>query len=171
MQGIFNYFSNNISQILKYYFRGQPDNKINTLEEIRVRSNGSICLKFSDDSQILSNKVLYEDIIQTLQIMCDNSIYSYQNEICNGYITVKGGHRVGITGNCVIQDEKLININYISGLNFRISRQIIGCSSKVLEHILRLKENTVYNTLIVSPPGARENHPTKRFDKKYKYRN
>ena len=87
--------------------------------------------------------------------MCDNSIYSYQNEIKNGYITVKGGHRVGITGNCVIENEKVININYISSINFRIAREIIGCGNKALPYILKIKENTIYNTLIISPPGAR----------------
>lgn len=129
--------------------------EINTLEEIRIRSNGNITLKFSDKQEILSKKITYKDILETLQIMCDNSIYSYQNEIKNGYITVKGGHRVGITGNCVIENEKVININYISSINFRIAREIIGCGNKALPYILKIKENTIYNTLIISPPGAR----------------
>ena len=129
--------------------------EINTLEEIRIRSNGNITLKFSDKQEILSKKITYKDILETLQIMCDNSIYSYQNEIKNGYITVKGGHRVGITGNCVIENEKVININYISSINFRIAREIIGCGDKALPYILKIKENTIYNTLIISPPGAR----------------
>lgn len=171
MQGILKYFSKNISQILKRKFEGQTIEKLNTLEEIRIRSNGRISLKFAQNNQILEEKIRYEDIIQTLQIMCDNSIYSYQNEICNGYITVKGGHRVGITGNCVIENGKVININYISSLNFRIARQIIGCSNKILEHILKIKENTIYNTLIISPPGARKNYLITRYCKKYKYRN
>lgn len=171
MQGIFNYFSKNISQILKRNFEGQPTEKLNTLEEIRIRSNGSISLKFARNQEILRDRIMYVDILQTLQIMCDNSIYSYQHEMCNGYITVRGGHRVGITGNCVLENGKVININYISSLNFRIARQVIGCSNKALEYILKIKENTVYNTLIVSPPGVRENNTAKRFDKEYKYRN
>lgn len=164
MQGILNYFSQNISQILKRNFEGQPIENINTLEEIRIRSNATIALKYTQSQEILRERIKYEDILQSLQIMCDNSIYSYQNEICNGYITVKGGHRVGITGNCVIENGKVININYISGLNFRIARQVLGCSNKALEYILKIKENTIYNTLIVSPPGVRKNHITKRFN-------
>lgn len=70
-----------------------------------------------------------------------------------GFVTVKGGHRVGITGSCVVEDGKIININYINSLNFRISRQIIGSSERILKHVLNLKNNSVYNTLIVSPPG------------------
>ena len=86
--------------------------------------------------------------------MCENSIYSYQKQIAEGFVTINGGHRVGISGSCVIENEKVININYINSLNFRISRQILGCSNNILKHILNLEENSVYNTLIVSPPGA-----------------
>jgi stage III sporulation protein AA len=155
MLEIFDFFSKKISQILKEELVDKPMEEINTLEEIRIRSNGNITLKFSDKQEILSKKITYKDILETLQIMCDNSIYSYQNEIKNGYITVKGGHRVGITGNCVIENEKVININYISSINFRIAREIIGCGNKALPYILKIKENTIYNTLIISPPGAR----------------
>lgn len=61
----------------------------------------------------------------------------------------------GITGNCVIENGKVLNINYISSINFRIAKEIIGCANKALPYILDLKENSIYNTLIISPPGAR----------------
>ena len=89
-----------------------------------------------------------------MQQICDNSIYSYQNQICNGYITLKGGHRVGISGNVVVKDGKIINITYLSSLNFRIAKQVLGASDKIIKYILNLKENDVYSTLIVSPPGV-----------------
>ena len=154
MLEILNFFSKNISENIKMYLKGQPAEICKKLEEIRIRSNGSIALKFIEHQEILENRIVYQDILDTLQIMCENSIYSYQNEIKNGFITVKGGHRVGISGNCVIENGKVININYISGMNFRIAKEIPGCSNKALEYILNLKENSVYNTLIVSPPGA-----------------
>lgn len=72
----------------------------------------------------------------------------------NGFVTIKGGHRVGITGSAVMEDEKIININYIYSLNFRIAREVIGCSKRVLKEVLNLEENNIYNTLIVSSPGA-----------------
>ncbi len=168
MLGILNYFSKNISQILNKYLAGQPLERIHTLEEIRIRSTGYIALKFSKSQEILKEKINYQDIIETLQKMCENSIYSYQNEIKNGYITVRGGHRVGIAGSCVIDNGKVININYISSINFRIAREVLDCSNKILQYILKIEENTVYNTLIVSPPGARKNNNAKRFNKKYK---
>ena len=152
MLEVLNFFSKSISQILREELKDKP---IPNLEEIRLRSNGSIALKFSQNSIILHQKVTYKDILETLQIMCNNSIYSYQNEIKQGFITVKGGHRIGIAGNCVIENGRVININYISSINFRIAKQIIGAGNKALQYILKLRETTIYNTLIISPPGVR----------------
>lgn len=69
----------------------------------------------------------------------------------------------GITGNAVVKDGQVVNINYISSLNFRIARQIFNCSNMALPYILEPQYNDIYNTLIVSPPGLRENHFIKRF--------
>ena len=166
MLEILNYFSKNISKILKENFIGQPREKLKTLEEIRIRSNGSIALKFAAWQEILCKNISYEDILQTIQLMCDNSIYSYQNEICNGYITIKGGHRVGISGNCVIENGRVINIKYISSINFRVAKQILGCGNKALQYILKIPDNSIYNTLIISPPGVRKNYIIKRYNSK-----
>lgn len=53
----------------------------------------------------------------------------------------------------VQKDGQVLNISYIYSLNFRISRQVLGCSRKILPYILNIKENTIYNTIILSPPG------------------
>lgn len=152
MLEVLKFFSKNISNILKEALEDKP---VETLEEIRLRSNGSIILKFTGKQIVLPQKITYQDILQSLQIMCDNSIYSYQNQIKQGFITVRGGHRVGIAGSSVIENGKVININYISSINFRIAKQIIGSGDKALQYILKPEENSIYNTLIVSPPGAR----------------
>ena len=65
-----------------------------------------------------------------------------------------GGNRVGIAGNVVIKDGQVSNISYIYSLNFRISHQINGASDNILKYVLDTENNTIFNTLIVSPPGA-----------------
>lgn len=100
---------------------------INLLEEIRLRVNRPILLKIGPLEIKIDHIITSEEILETLQHICDNSIYSFQNQICNGFITIKGGHRIGITGNVVIKDDKVINISYVSSLNFRIAKQIIRC--------------------------------------------
>lgn len=145
-----------MEEILKA-FPEEIKNKIkifsDTLEEIRVRVNKPIILKYGQAEEILEYIVTSQMILKILQNICENSIYSYQEQICNGYITIKGGHRIGITGNVVIKDNNVINISYICSLNFRIARQVIGCSDKAIKHIINLEQNSIFNTIIVSPPG------------------
>lgn len=124
---------------------------INNIEEIRIRTAKPVILKNNTEEKLVDYITSSETVLQILQKICDNSLYSYQNQICEGFITIKKGHRVGITGNAVIKDGKVITLSYISSLNFRIARQILDCSNKALTYILN--NNKVWNTLIVSPPG------------------
>lgn len=145
---LINYFPLQIrDKILKYR------DKFNMLEEIRIKTNVNIILKIGQADIIVDYITNQDELLQILQTICDNSIYSYQSQICNGYITLKGGHRVGITGSTVIEDGKVKNITYIYSLNFRVAKEIIGCSASIIKDILKLEENTIYNTIIVSPPG------------------
>lgn len=154
ISNIFKYFPQNIGSMLEEYFKGTDTNMYISLEEIRLRVNKPIILKFNQFEKVFEYQITTEDILETLRIICENSIYSYQNQICNGYITIKGGHRVGITGNVVIDNNKVVNINYISSLNFRVAKQIIGCSNKIIKYVIDSENNSIYNTLIVSSPGA-----------------
>lgn len=138
----------NREEILRYW------NARNNLEEIHIRVDKPIILKFDSYEVVCECYTTQEEILNIMQHICNNSIYAYQNQICEGFITVKGGHRIGITGSAVIADGKITNIKYISSLNFRLSRQVIGCSRDILPEILNYSDNTIYNTLIISNPGA-----------------
>ncbi|MGI6703383.1 MAG: stage III sporulation protein AA [Clostridia bacterium] len=92
-----------------------------------------------------------EDTEKALQLMCDCSVYSIMDELREGYITIRGGHRVGVVGKVVTEGGRVKTIKEISGLNIRVSRQVIGCGSSLMPHIVRGREG-VYNTLIISPP-------------------
>lgn len=170
ISNLLTYFPEEISQEIEKYFEEDTEEKNKTIEEVRLRVDKPIALKFNKEEIILKIVVNQEMILKILQKVCDNSIYSFQNQIREGFITIKGGHRIGITGSCVIEDGKVLNINYISSLNFRIAREIRGSSNKIIKYILNLENNSVYTTLIVSPPGVRKNNYFKRFDKKNKYR-
>lgn len=155
ISSLLSYFPEQISKEIEEYFKEDTEEKNKFIEEIRLRSDRPLILKFNKEEVVLKTVVNQEMILKTLQKVCDNSIYSYQNQIREGFITVKGGHRIGITGNCVIENGRVSNINYISSLNFRIAKQIKGCSNKLLKYVLDLENNNVYTTLIVSPPGVR----------------
>lgn len=130
------------------------EHNIQKLEEIRIRANKPVILKLGQVEIVLSYTITTNEIIGILQNICNNSIYTYQNQICNGFITLPGGNRVGIAGNVVIKDGQVSNISYIYSLNFRISHQINGASDNILKYVLDTENKTIFNTLIVSPPGA-----------------
>lgn len=99
MSNILNYFPIRISNLIK-------QNDIHSLEEIRIRTNNPIILKTEQNEIILDYIPKQDEILKILQLICDNSIYSYQNQICNGYITVEGGHRVRNNRRCCIRRGK-----------------------------------------------------------------
>ena len=150
MNSIYKYFPDKIQKLLIQ----EIGEDIEKLEEIRIRVSKPIVLKFNSYEKVLRYFITSDEILNILGLMCENSIYSYQREIAEGFITLKDGHRVGVTGSCVTQNGKVININYINSLNFRICRQVLGCSKKIINYILDLEKNSIYNTLIVSPPGC-----------------
>ena len=112
----------------------------NQLEEIRLRCGQHIILKLNTGDKIIRNTITTEDILSTVQLFCENSVYSYQNQIANGFITINGGHRVGISGSCVMEDGKVKNINYIYSLNIRIAKEIKGSSNKILKDIINIDQ-------------------------------
>ena len=146
MEEILNFFPEDIKQKIN-------QNLLEDLEEIRIRTHKPILLKNKQTEKQIDYPITPDTVLQILQKVCENSIYSYQNQICNGFITLNGGHRVGITGNAVMKDGQVINLNYISSLNFRIARQVFNCGDVALPYILKASCNDIYNTLIVSPPG------------------
>ena len=154
MREILIYFSDNINNIILEVLKQNQGAKIeDNLQEIRIRINRPIILKLRDIDICINYIVTERDIMQTLEKLCQNSLYAYKKQISEGYITIQGGHRIGITGTGVIEDDKIVNLKYISSLNFRIAREIKGCSKKILKEIINLNENTIYNTVLVSPPG------------------
>src|SRR5574344_1262648 len=142
---IIKFFPNEIQDKLIPLFQTNKN-----IEEIRIRINLPIILKIDNYEKIVNHIITGEEINEIVECICENSLYSYQHQISNGYITINGGHRVGIFGSAVVKNNEIINLNYISSLNFRISRQVIGCSNNIIGEILNKHTNNIYNTLIVS---------------------
>ena len=134
--------------LLKY------DDLYEQIEEIRIRNNKPIIIKAENDNKVLKYIVSEKEILEIFEKICENSVYSYRKQICEGFITIKGGHRIGLTGNVVMEEQKIVNITYISSLNFRIAREKIDCSNNLLSYVINIPKNNIYNTLIISPPGC-----------------
>lgn len=87
---LFKYFSPNIQRVLDKFFSESNSNKYLMLEEIRLRSGRPVILKLANNEKVLEYLVTIEDMIETLSNICENSIYSYQNQICNRVYYYKG---------------------------------------------------------------------------------
>lgn len=120
------------------------------LEEICLRAERSAILVGSTFEEIIRtpSKADVEYIVQSIS---KQSLYAYENEIANGFITLKGGHRVGLCGQAVCHNGYISSIKNISALNFRIVGHFSGGVKKI-GHFLKLKDGRVGNILIVSPP-------------------
>lgn len=152
IEEILKYFPTNIYNILLYTLEQNSQIEEN-IQEIRIRVGRPILLKLRQADILIEYVVTQTEVLQTLERLCENSIYAYKNQICAGFITVKGGHRVGITGTAVMEYDKVINMKYITSLNFRVAREVINCSNKILGQMIDRENNNIYTTLIVSPPG------------------
>lgn len=91
-------------------------------------------------------------IAQTFRRLCENSVYSKEEDIRQGFLSLPGGHRVGICGSATVRQGEITFIQHISALNIRIAHEVIGCADSVMPYVFGGGE--VHNTLIVSPPGA-----------------
>lgn len=90
------------------------------------------------------------DLERTIQVLSQSSLYAWEDEFKNGYLTIPGGHRIGFVGRGVLEKGSLKILKEISGINYRIGRQVLGCADKVMPYIIR--QGQIQHTLIISPP-------------------
>lgn len=154
--GVFSYIPRGISRYLDFISE-------DGLEEIRLRCGQpvSLCynsgIRYVDKSGRLTDKaeravrVTRGHINEGMELITSSSVYAVENRIQNGFITLKGGHRVGICGQCVIKNGGISFIDNISGLNYRLARQIKGIADSVIDCIA--VGSTIRSTLIAAPPN------------------
>lgn len=137
----------------------------NDLTEIRLRINQPVILVFSNTDMMVTpdgqktNEVKQayacsqEDLARTLHSISRNSLYAFEQELKLGYITIHGGHRIGLAGQVLVEGREIKAIKNISSLNIRIARQIKGCADSVMPYIVSA-DRTIMSTLIIAPPRS-----------------
>ena len=137
---------------------------IDQITEIRIRVHNPIII-YHNHKEISLDKngeLLYSvengysfdyiELQKLIDFWCMDSRYAFQEEIKKGFITIKGGHRIGICGEVIYDVQgKIQTIKYISSINIRIAHEIQGIANSLMRHIY-LHEK-IANTLIISPPG------------------
>lgn len=117
-----------------------------TVHEITLRSGRPLCIYCADRRYCLTPSgilidsaqgdgivsVTAQEMQEILMSLCDYSVYSRQEDLVKGYLTVSSGVRVGVCGTAVIKEKQIVNLRHISTLSFRIPREVKDCSRTVL---------------------------------------
>lgn len=129
--------------------------------EIRLRKGFAIKILYNGNflylvnngvSKLREQAIICDDyaIDEIINIVTEHSLYAFNEQICKGYLRADNGIRIGLGGECVVDNDKIITIKNFSSLNIRIPHQVKGCAKKIINSII--VDNNVLNTLIISPP-------------------
>lgn len=157
---IYPYFPETILTLLKKAARDE----LNAIVEIRLRAgqpllllsqgkegflakHGGIVEKF-DEAYVCTKR----ELDQILQAMSKHSLYALGQELRQGYLTLDGGHRVGLAGKTAVEKDGLRAIQEIGSLNIRIAHEVRGCAKAVMPYIW--DKHGLRNVLIIAPPRA-----------------
>ncbi len=107
-----------------------------SIVEIRLRAGRpAVLVDIFREMQVCSGVLTAEDIGECFTEICQYSVHSFQSDIAEGFITLDGGHRVGICGTAVKNGGKIEFLKNISGLNIRIAHEVVGCSDELFKRV------------------------------------
>ena len=134
------------------------------LQEIRLRMNAPLLIIYGNKEAFITEDAKMEDnptkavlitkneIRETMEYISNYSLYAFEEEIKQGFITINGGHRIGIAGKIIIEDDAIKGMKHISFINIRLAHQVKGCADPVLPYLFHKQMPGIYHTLIISPP-------------------
>jgi len=134
------------------------------LQEIRLRINAPLIIIYDNrelfvtgDAELVKSHlqaiiITKNEIRETMEYISNYSLYAFEDEIKQGFITISGGHRIGIAGKTILENDMIKGMKHISFINIRLAHQVKGCADTVLPYLINDKANGIYHTLIISPP-------------------
>lgn len=135
------------------------------IQEIRLRAGRPVVIHIDAGEAFLTQQgeltdscadacaVTEKELDEILEHICHYSPYAFEEELRRGFVTVAGGHRVGVAGQAVIEtDGSVRTLKNISYVNIRIAHEIKGAADDILSELYRA--GSLKSTLIISPPGC-----------------
>ena len=123
----------------------------NNLQEIRIRAGRPVTVLCGNREYISGRVTDGAQVNEILAYLSSYSLYAYEDEIRQGFLSLPGGHRVGLSGQTVLESRRIKTITEISSLNIRFAHEIRGCADGLLPHLW--ENGRLLHTLIVSAPG------------------
>jgi stage III sporulation protein AA len=136
----------------------------NRAEEIRVRDGRPLEIVAAGDYTFVDRegcptlrseaafRPTRDDCLKLLDRITNHSVYTMEEQLRRGYITVQGGHRIGLVGRAALERGSIRTLQQIGGFNVRIAREVKGCASMLLPQLWDAEARRLHHTLIVSPP-------------------
>ena len=131
------------------YVKQIPPLQRDRIEEIRIRINRPIEITVNGVPQFLSHHVTTEEAMQLLNKISHFSLYTLEEELKRGYVTIDGGHRIGLAGKVILENGRVKAIRDISSYNIRIAKERIGISEMLIPYLF---EDDWLHTMIIGPP-------------------
>ena len=153
-----------LPESIRTFLECLPQKQLNKLEELRLRHNLPLILVLDGKDCFITEKgtltfsreniftVTSSDMQKILQLISGSSVYALEEELKNGYITIPGGHRVGLCGKVITEKGRVKTLKHFSSVNIRISREISGAATKILPYVIDRDNGSVKHTMLVSPP-------------------
>ena len=146
-----------ITEYLPVDFRTQMEAEtLCGAEEIRLRVGQPLEILYADEKEKEIGLLTEAHMREVLNYLSGYSVYALEEELRQGYFTLEGGHRIGVSGRASYEKHGTSScmklLSCISGLNIRLAHEKKGCAS-VLIPWLYCGEN-VYHTFFFAPPGV-----------------
>lgn len=122
------------------------------IREIRLRRERPVIVSCQKEEKILQIIPTEREIRDIVEGACGYSGYAFEEEIRKGYLTVPGGHRIGLVGKAVMTERGIQTLKNISALNIRVAHPRIGCGEKWKDFFY--EKGVPCHSLIISPPGC-----------------
>ncbi|GAA0458014.1 stage III sporulation protein AA [Alkalibacillus silvisoli] len=146
---ILKFLPDQLAQIIQHRFNSK---QLIDLEEIRLRVGRQAQMLFHDREQIIDEYTFKrEDATTLLAKISEYSVYRLEEELRNGYITIQGGHRIGISGKVSVESGQVKAVTHVSSFNIRIASERKGAAKHLLNHIA---QDQLMNTLLIGPPKS-----------------
>ncbi len=134
------------------------------IQELRLRAGEPVILSFASEDRILclsSSTTLHqpdalvcrpEQLEACFLRFCEESVYAHEQELCQGFIAVRGGIRVGVAGTAVLEGERVRAVRQVTSLCIRLPRRHAGCASSLIPLIH--SAGAVRSTLLIGEPSS-----------------
>lgn len=121
------------------------------LQEIRIRAGRPVLAVCAGREYMSRQTIQGPQIGEILAYLSNYSLYAYEDEIRQGFLSLPGGHRVGLAGRAVLEHRQVKTMTEISSLNIRFAHEVKGCAGKLMPFLW--EDKRLLHTLIVSAPG------------------